>query len=207
MINLPLKNNIYATDNDDPLKYHYWPLVGYVYKKRLRNTLSLLGRGHNRLLEIGYGSGILFPELSRRAWEVYGLEVHGKEDLVKKMLDKEGVDNVILKPGSILNMPFEDNFFDVVVSVSTLEHIKELDGTMLEIKRILKPDGDVILSFPARNAITDSFFRLVGYNPRHLHPSSHKDIIDAAKKYFKVVQILPFSFFGKALYFSIKCRA
>lgn len=203
---LPPKNNIFETANDDPLKYHYCPIIGYVYKKRLKNTLSLLGNGYARVLDIGYGSGILFPELSRRAQKVYGLETHGQEKLVQEMLGKEEVNNVILKSGSILEIPFEDNFFDAIVSVSTLEHINDLDKAMSEIKRAIKPGGDIVLSFPARNIITDSFFRIVGYNPRRLHPSSHKDIIKAINKYFEIIRILAFPRFGKALYFSVKCK-
>ncbi len=186
-------------------------MVGYIHKKRLFNTLKLLeGRNHyQRILDVGYGSGILFPELSSRAKQVYGLEVHEKESLVSRMLEKEGVANVFLKRGTILEMPFKDSYFDAVVSVSTLEHIKDLDRAICEIKRILKPAGRVVLSFPVRNAATDFCFRLLGYKPREIHPSSHSDIIAAAKRHFKIEEILKFPNFSNidySLYCSIKCR-
>ena len=38
------------------------------------------------------------------------------------------------------------------------------------------------LGFPVRNFITDAFFRLFGYEPRKLHPSSHRDIEQAIRR-------------------------
>lgn len=211
---IPQKKDIFKTGPGDPVYYHYLPLVGYTYKKRLINTLALFREKCGRLLEIGYGSGILFPELSHLVDEIYGLETHGQEELVCQLLKKENISNVILKPGSVLEMPFEDNFFDCIVSVSTFEHIAKfdkeysLDKGFAQMKRVLRPAGRAILSFPVRNIITDSFFRLVGHSPRKIHPSSHADIIGTAEKYFKIEKMIKFPNFlplSFSLYCSILC--
>lgn len=212
---IPKKKDVFKTSEGDPVYFHYYPFVGYVYKKRLSNTLSLLDKGYQRLLEVGYGSGILFPELSLRSKEVYGLEVHQKEEMVYRLLKKENINNVVLKSGNVLSLPFEDNFFNCIVSVSTFEHIarfdKEysLDKAFLEMKRVLEPGGKAVLSFPVRNIITDSFFGVLGWSPRQLHPSSHLDIIATAGKYFQIEKMLKFPSFlplNIALYCSILCR-
>jgi len=52
------------------------------------------------------------------------------------------------KKGDSCNLPFDDNSFDVVVSLETLEHVSDLDNTLDEIKRVLKPGGFLILSTP-----------------------------------------------------------
>ena len=173
-------------------------------------TCNIIEKGSENLLEIGYGSGILLPSLLELAETCYGLETHGQEKMVHQMLTQEKTEKerIILKPGSILNIPFADNFFDSIVSVSTLEHIKDLDRAMSEISRILKKNGEAILSFPVRNIITDWFYKLFGFNPRHIHPSSHNDVIEAAKKYFSVEKIVKFPNFKNinySLYCSIKC--
>ena len=113
-------------------------------------------------------------------------KITGQEEKVYEFLDKEKIDreNVILKSGSILEIPFCDGFFNALVSVSTLEHINDLDKAMSEMCRVLMAGGEMILSFPVRNVITDWFYKLFGYNPRSIHPSSHRDIIAAAKKIF-----------------------
>lgn len=211
MSELFLPKKFYNTNKEDPTLYYRLPLIGWIYRKRLVNTLVLAVGGVNKLLDIGYGSGLLFPSLLKKADICYGLESHGNEELVKKMLKEASVtdEKVVLKAGSILDIPWDDSFFDELVSVSTLEHIPELDKAMSEMSRVLKGDGMAVLSFPVRNLITDFFYRLVGFNPRKLHPSSHRDIISAAEKYFKIEKILLFpSFFSLDLsvYCTIRCR-
>jgi ubiquinone/menaquinone biosynthesis C-methylase UbiE len=38
-------------------------------------------------------------------------------------------------------MPFEDNFFDAVLSVNAIDHVNDFEKTALEVKRVLKPGG------------------------------------------------------------------
>jgi hypothetical protein len=44
-----------------------------------------------------------------------------------------------------------------------------------------------VLGFPVRQPLTDAFFRLFGFDPRELHPSSHTDILLAAEQDEKFV--------------------
>ncbi len=211
---LPLRNKLSKTDAGDPLFYHYIPLIGYVFKKRLVNTLKLLGGGYDNILEIGFGSGILFAELGRRAKNIYGIDIHEKIPVVQKMADDLGF-NAKLQYASVLDLPYEDNFFDAVVDVSIFEHIKplDLDKAFSEVKRVMKNNGKAVISFPVRNIVTDVFFQTLGWNPKEwnprvMHPSGHKDIIEAAKKYFTIKEMLIFPKFlpiDLSLYCSIAC--
>lgn len=211
---LPSRSNIHKTTpkHEDPVELCYSPVMGLVFRKRLSNTLSLLSTGHEKMLDIGYGSGVLFPSLLQFAQNCYGLESHGQEEKIYGFLAKEkiGPGKVILIPGSILEIPFSDEFFPALVSVSTLEHIKEedLDKAMKEMFRILKAGGEMVLSFPVRNMITDGFFKLIGYDQRSVHPSSHRDILAAAEKYFRIEKIITMPCWlalDFSIYCSIKC--
>lgn len=212
---LPPKKYLKKTDIGDPLFYHYIPAIGYVFKKRLEVTLQNLGSGFNNLLEIGFGSGILFPELAARSKKLFGVEMHDSIDLVKDMAEKTGI-KAELKFGSVLELPYQDEFFDGVVAVSVFEHIfpKDLDRAFSEVKRVLQRNGRAVISFPTRNIITDIFFQTLGWNkkewnPRVMHPSSHKDIILAAKRHLKVKNITIFPRWlpiGLSLYCSIACQ-
>ena len=211
---LPKRENTFKTERGDPVYLHYNLPTGWMYKKRLINTLSLLNKNNKKLLDVGYGSGILFPSLLNFSETCYGLEIHGKEKNIYEMLSKEALDNnrVILREGSILNIPFPNEFFDSIVSVSTLEHMNpngELDKSLKEIHRVLKDNGIVVLSFPIRNIITDWFYEIVGFKPRDIHPSSHNNIINVAKKYFIIEKILKFPSFRNinfSLYCTIRCK-
>jgi ubiquinone/menaquinone biosynthesis C-methylase UbiE len=206
----PLRANVFKTNDEDPIAFYYYPAIGWIYRKRLANTLSLLSAGREKILDIGYGSGLLFPSLLQFGRTCYGLENHGQEEKVYDFLAKEKIsrEKVILKNGSVLAIPFADGFFDAVVSVSTLEHIPDLDKAMAEMSRVLSSGGEMILSFPVRNQVTDWFYRLFGYSPRKIHPSSHRDIIAAAEKYFQIEKIIKFPArfpLDYSFYCSIKC--
>ena len=46
-------------------------------------------------------------------------------------------------------MPLPSNFFNTVLANSVLEHIAELDGTLEEISRVLRPDGRLLITAPS----------------------------------------------------------
>ncbi|MCI9399777.1 MAG: class I SAM-dependent methyltransferase [Lachnospiraceae bacterium] len=48
----------------------------------------------------------------------------------------------------LTNIQFKDNFFDYIIANHVLEHINRIDIAFDEIKRVLKSDGKLIISFP-----------------------------------------------------------
>lgn len=55
--------------------------------------------------------------------------------------------NITLVLNKDLQLPFEENSFDIVYSVSVFEHLPDIESTILEIKRILKMNGALIITF------------------------------------------------------------
>lgn len=45
-------------------------------------------------------------------------------------------------------LPFPDDHFDAVVSFEVFEHVFDIDQTMVEIRRVLKPGGQILLTTP-----------------------------------------------------------
>jgi ubiquinone/menaquinone biosynthesis C-methylase UbiE len=177
---LPPRGALPKPDADDPLDYYYRPLTARLYRARLRLAMRLLGEGpYGSLLELGYGSGILLPELTRRARRVAAIDVHDERDAVDRALRALGV-QVELRQASLFELPYEADEFDAVVCLSVFEHLTDLEAAFAELARVLRPGGIGVVGFPARNPVTDAFFRAVGYNPREIHPSSHADIVAAA---------------------------
>ena len=79
-------------------------------------------------------------------------------------------------------LPFEDDFFDVVVSFETIEHIIDYDKFVLEIKRVLKPGGQLILSTPNRLATKILAIK----NPYHIKEFSPDELKTALKTFGKI---------------------
>jgi SAM-dependent methyltransferase len=182
-IALPPRELVPKPAKDDPVDYYYRLPTARIYRARLRLAGRLLGsNSYDSLLEVGYGSGIFLPELARRCSHLAGVDVHHASQQVNEMLTRLGL-HADLREASLFDLPFAEDTFDGLVCLSVLEHIVELDAALSEFRRVLQPGGIAVLGFPVRNPITDTFFRAVGYNPREIHPSSHRDILEAARRH------------------------
>ena len=210
-VHLPARSALAKTNDEDPLDYYYHPLTGPFYRQRLVLALNALGPGpFDSLLEVGYGSGILLPELARRCQKLYAVDIHEQIACVQKMLATEHI-SAELEVGDVLALDYAAHSFDAVVCLSVLEHMDEgtLPLSLREIHRVSKPGATIVLGFPVQNVITDFFYRLVGFSPRDLHPSSHRDIQRAAKDRFWQVEaiwwprLLPMDL---SLYMVCQCR-
>jgi ubiquinone/menaquinone biosynthesis C-methylase UbiE len=205
---IPLRKNIKATNVEDPLDFYYLFGIRRFYLKRLKMALPLLAGPYANLLEIGYGSGILFPELASRCAKLYGVDTHEQNRLVEEMMEKEGI-KAELVTGNILHLPYEDGKFDGVVCLSVLEHIADLEQAVTEIKRVLSEQGTAVIGFPVKNKITDFLFRLVGFDHSKHHVSNHRVIMDKLSQHLIVEKtvrfpaLLPLDY---SLYKVVKCR-
>src|SRR5215217_8730374 len=112
---LPPRGALVPTAADDPLPYYYRPLLGRLYRRRLALVAGLLGRDrYESLLDVGYGSGIFFAELARRADRVAGVDVHGCAGEVAERVRALGVEPELVE-ASLYELPFRDGEFDAVV--------------------------------------------------------------------------------------------
>jgi 2-polyprenyl-3-methyl-5-hydroxy-6-metoxy-1,4-benzoquinol methylase len=207
-INLPQKENLIRTSLEDPVERYYTPLIRNFYLKRLKLALHLLGKGnYEKILEVGYGSGILFPELSKRCQELYGIDIHTEHEKIREMLSKEGIKAHVSK-GSVLEMNFEDETFDAVVCISVLEHIENLKKALQEVFRVLKKKGVFVVGFPVESVFMNTYFRLVNREALHHHVSDHKKILNELNNYFQIERLVKFpSLFplNYSLYCVCKC--
>jgi SAM-dependent methyltransferase len=209
---LPPRELVTKPDAEDPIEYYYRPLTRWLYRSRLRDTVRALGDGKfDTLLDVGYGSGIFIPELARRTKRLVGVDVHAGREGVQKMAAGLGID-VELLHASLFELPFEDEGFDALVSVSVLEHLRDLVPALTELRRVVRAGGVLVFGTPVRNIATSSFFRLVGYDPSEIHPSGHREIEAAIhatpgldlERRIHFPRVLPL---GIAAYVTFLCRA
>jgi ubiquinone/menaquinone biosynthesis C-methylase UbiE len=98
--------------------------------------------------------------------------------------------NAKLLRGNITHLPYKKESFDCVMSIATLEHIKELSLAISEMMRVLKKDGFLVLGFPIQNKLSDILLILTGsikvYNKKldDIHPNSHNDILAEIRSQF-----------------------
>jgi len=85
-------------------------------------------------------------------------------------------------------LPFQDEIFDVVLSFQVIEHVKDDDFYISEAKRVLKPNGTLILITPDRKNRLFSWQQ--PWNRWHIREYSEKSLQKLVSKHFNVTQKL-----------------
>ena len=127
-------------------------------------------QGQGRILDIGCGSGRALSLLKERGWDTYGVELNAQAvDIARNKL------NLKVELGSINDIEFQDNFFDVLTMSHTLEHMPNPKETLRKVNKVLKPGGTLITIIPNVNSFEARIFRQywLGWDPpRHLYSFS-----------------------------------
>jgi SAM-dependent methyltransferase len=139
--------------------------LNYGLYKRCRLVNRQKTGGH--LLEIGCATGLFLDAMWRTgSWQVQGVDVSAKA--VECARETFGLD---VFHGSVTEAHLSDDEFDAVVMWDVLEHVHSPRETLLEIRRILKPDGVLIFRVPLLDAWDRRLFGRywAGWDaPRHL---------------------------------------
>ncbi len=177
-----------VTRYDDPLRYYYKPLIGALYRKRISDGLSLLTPPYKRVLDFGYGSGLLFPSLNAIAEELHGIDILSDTEKLAPILEKLEIE-ADLRKNDILKENYPDDYFDLITAFSVFEHITEFEPILEEMYRILKPGGELLIGMPRVSAIMPVLFRMIGFkNIEDFHVTNHRQVRAAALKKYQLVK-------------------
>lgn len=99
------------------------------------------GEAPIKVLDAGCGKGRYLKNLLEDEPEnlYYGM------DLSSRVLESITDPRVITKTGSLCNIPYEDNFFDVIYTCEALEHAIDIQSAVKEMARVTKPGGHVVI--------------------------------------------------------------
>lgn len=113
-------------------------------------TLSLLNglnfTKSSSLLEIGSGLGFVYGFLKKEGYDIYGMEpsdsgFNGFYNVAVQMLKIIGVDATHIYPLPAKECASIKQQFDIVFSNNVLEHVPEIEPSILALKNVLKPNG------------------------------------------------------------------
>jgi SAM-dependent methyltransferase len=103
-----------------------------------------------RLLDLGCyigGRSVRWLE-AYEAREIHGLDVDQKFiDVATEFATRKNA-NAHFVVGFGENLPFPDAHFDAILTQDTLEHVHDLSAVMRECRRVLRPGGHLVLTFP-----------------------------------------------------------
>lgn len=97
-------------------------------------------------VDLGCGGGYISNEIATRfGCKTIGIDFSSTAVQYANETFAMSNANCIFKIGSATSIPLPDNSADVILCIGVLEHIPELDIALFEIKRILRPNGQVIV--------------------------------------------------------------
>ena len=176
-LELPAKGVLRPNDAYDPLAYYYHPWVGWLFRHRLQMGLDMLPSGGQRVLEVGVGSGVLVPTLTRRYPTYTGTDLllaPGLDGLVAPGCRAE------FRRADLLADDLPADHYDAIVCFSVLEHIADARGAARGLARALAPGGTLVTGYPMVSALMGQAFRLIGFRDIEAHHVSPPVRIAAA---------------------------
>jgi ubiquinone/menaquinone biosynthesis C-methylase UbiE len=135
------------------------------------------------VLDIACGEGYGSAMMSENAKSVIGVDIAA--DAVAYASQAYVSENLTFLEGSATKIPVADSSVDVVVSFETIEHLEDHEAMLAEIKRVLRPDGILVISSPNKKIYSDE----TGYsNPYHLKELYTEEFVELVSRYFENVR-------------------
>lgn len=130
--------------------------------KHMTGIINRLNLEESNILDIGCHDGTFLSLVKNRNNNFYGIEANDWG--VEKSREK-GIEIRQFFFDDKANLPYEDNFFDIVVAGEIIEHIFDTDFFLAEIRRVLKPEGKLLISTPNIASLGRRLLLLFGISP------------------------------------------
>lgn len=182
-----------------PSEYYIMRILRGVYPRLKIGTLDIKGK---KVCDIGCGDGRNLLLLNEAGLKVYGIEITQEIMDVAKQRMKESNIDACLKVGTNDNIPFENEFFDFLVSWGSCYYMgknPDFEKHLLEYSRVLKEGGYFIAYIPKKSChlyqnsvalddrycvVKDDYYGVRNGEILRMF-DSEQDIMDAFSKYFE----------------------
>lgn len=105
----------------------------------------------HRILDLGCGTGRHLVFFSKRGFDVFGFDSSLRAiSLAKQWLSEENLEADVQQHRMELPFPFDDEFFDGIISIQVVHHnlLSDIKATINEMTRVLRPRGLTFVTFP-----------------------------------------------------------
>ena len=132
-------NYISHTDGNKSLFEKLYQAVKNIALKNKLNLINSLSENKGKILDIGAGTGDFLAFVKQNGWQTIGVEPSqkAKEIALKKEVEFANETSEL-----------ENQSFDIITMWHVLEHVPDLEKQIHELKRLLKPNGTLIVAAP-----------------------------------------------------------
>lgn len=143
------------------------------------------------ILDAGCGEGFITRLIldKKPNLKITGLDIN--KNVFEKFKEKAPEAKFIL--GDICDLPFPNNQFDLIIALEVLEHVKDFEKAISELKRVTKKY--CLISVPYEpyfrigNFLREKNFKLLGADPDHCNFWNKKIFSNLINNYFKILKI------------------
>lgn len=172
------------TQDPTPLLFtgeRYHPeLLGEIRQEHMHRYMWALGLVSGLdVVDLACGEGFGSAILAGAARHVIGVDI--ADSAVRHASSRYQAENLRFLRAGAQSLPFADHSADVIVSFETIEHVADQAGMMAEIRRVLRPDGFLVMSSPN----TEVYSQRQGHlNEFHMHELTGPEFEDLLKAQF-----------------------
>ncbi|MCQ8894534.1 MAG: flippase-like domain-containing protein [Methanolinea sp.] len=182
--------------DEESLKAHYQSIPGdiddqaynsnllvqrYFQRRKTETIKQILGKGNGVLLDIGCGSGVQIEEIQKdRPGMAIGIDINRNALCYARGKQIPGASFI---QADVQYLPIRDCCVDRVISAEIVEHVSRPEGMLKEIRRVLAPGGEVVITTPNERSIWgiyeffwDLFGRGRNYGETHLRFFSAREL-------------------------------
>lgn len=148
--NLKLRKSLHEKYSINKIGFSKWMFDQYPFQAK------------NKILELGSGSGELWNYyFENDILQGYEMDItvsdfsDGIVDFLQHSYSGKGMS---VKKIDIMDIPFENDTFDLIIANSMLYHVKDIDSALSEVKRVLKKDGLFFCSTLGMNGMTQYLY-------------------------------------------------
>lgn len=163
-----------------------------VKQKALRDKINIVEQFQpkkGKILDIGAGTGDFLVTAKQHGWDITGLEPNEKAKSIAQNKGVKFLENLAAIP---------DATMDVITMWHVLEHVPDVEAQIAELKRIVKPDGTIIIAVPNYKSYDAQHYgkHWAAYDvPRHLWHFSKKAIeVLFSRQDMQLIKIFPMKF-------------
>jgi len=149
-------NNLYKSKKSNAMR----PINEY---RRFLSYLEPLEENKN-FLDIACGTGFLLKVAQEKGLKTFGIDI--SEEAIKVAKKNSPVSD--LRVASAENLPFENNFFDYISCLGSIEHFSDINKGLKEMLRVGKNSAEYILVVPNKNYFAWWFTKNKGTHQREI---------------------------------------